>query len=90
MQSESARSAEVSFANPELDIAVTARSTPIGVFGSGTIPSRAFTTCGDAIRVPPNTPVVPEPTSLALADFAGIEMAADAWRRRRPAKSEAA
>lgn len=52
--------------------------------------SHAFTIYGDAIRVPPNTPVVPEPTSLALAGFAGIGMAAGAWRRRRLAKSEAA
>jgi hypothetical protein len=31
----------------------------------------------------PGGPVVPEPTSLALAGFAGIGMAVGAWRRRR-------
>lgn len=34
--------------------------------------------------------VTPEPTSLALAGFAGIGMAAGAWRRRRQQKQQAA
>lgn len=34
-----------------------------------------------------NTSVTPEPTSLALAGFAGIGMAVGAWRRRRHAKA---
>ncbi|HTN01806.1 MAG TPA: PEP-CTERM sorting domain-containing protein, partial [Planctomycetaceae bacterium] len=34
--------------------------------------------------------VTPEPTSLALAGFAGLGMAAGAWRRRRQQKQQAA
>lgn len=36
------------------------------------------------------SPVVPEPTSLALAGFAGIGMAVGAWRRRRLEKPQVA
>lgn len=35
------------------------------------------------INVTSSTPAVPEPTSIALAGFAGIGMAVGAWRRRR-------
>lgn len=37
----------------------------------------------------PVGPVVPEPTSIALAGFAGIGMAVGAWRRRRQEKQAA-
>lgn len=37
-----------------------------------------------------DAPVVPEPTSLALAGFAGIGMAVGAWRRRRLEKPQVA
>jgi hypothetical protein len=38
----------------------------------------------------PDGTVTPEPTSLALAGFAGLGMAAGAWRRRRQTKPQAA
>lgn len=41
-------------------------------------------------RIDPGQPVVPEPTSMALAGFAGIGMAVGAWRRRRLEKQSAA
>lgn len=48
---------------------------------------------GDSDRLPPiviQGDIVPEPTSLALAGFAGIGMAVGAIRRRRQQKSQAA
>lgn len=39
--------------------------------------------------MPPVAPTVPEPTSLVLAGFAGLGMAAGAWRRRRQEKQAA-
>lgn len=42
------------------------------------------------INVASNTPAVPEPTSMALAGFAGMGMAVGAWRRRRQEQQSAA
>lgn len=47
--------------------------------------NHAFELYGSETRLPPQGPVVPEPTSLALAGFAGIGMAVRAIRRRQQA-----
>lgn len=49
-----------------------------------------FQTANLVESLPPHGVVTPEPTSLALAGFAGIGMAAGAWRRRRQQKQQAA
>lgn len=53
-------------------------------FGSG---NEVFVVQG--FRAPtPGGPIVPEPTSLALAGFAGLGLVARAWRRRRAIAAE--
>ncbi len=56
--------------------------------GPVSIGSESFTIMGE--RTVNNGPVVPEPTSLALAGFAGFGMLAGAWRRRQQEQSAAA
>ncbi len=60
-------------------------STSIRGEGSGVIPFQLLDNSNGTVST-----VTPEPTSLALAGFAGFGMAVGAWRGRRQQKSQAA
>jgi len=71
--------------------------TPSTFASLGVIPGTYVWTWGQGrtadsftLQIGPPAAVTPEPTSLALAGFAGLGLAAGAWRRRRQHKQQPA